>query len=217
VLERSRPHLRVAVFAACGILLSTLVATPAHADEARWPTVRVLIESPVPATLEREGSGPVCSSPCDVDVPLDGSYRIRIAGDSAPTQPFQLHALPGWSRVTLKIDPASPAVHRTGTVIAVVGIVAVVGGLALMGSSGSSSSFGRGLGFLLAGGLTAGVGIFTVAVGLAVAAAGNADPTVTQSAASELGRRRIAAAEPDVLPRATSPAFAIVPSLRFSF
>ena len=154
-MKRSRPYLRVAVLATWGFVFPALVAGRAHADDeasrtsalATWtPTVRVLIESSSKATLERDGSGPVCTSPCDVDVPLDGTYRIRLDGESGTSQPFELRTLPGWSRLTLKVDPSSRGAHAAGTAISVVGAIAVVAGVLVLGSAGSSSSYGNGLG-----------------------------------------------------------------------
>lgn len=104
-----------------------------------------------------------------------------------------------------------------GTAVAVVGVVAVVAGLAVMASASSSSSYGTGLGALLIGGGTAGVGLFLVLAGAVIHAASSAEPTVRQSAMSALGPRHADSVEPDVMHRAAPGVFAVVPSLRFSF
>ena len=69
-----------------------VVAGVAHADPG--PTVRVAIASPVDATLERDGSGPVCISPCDVAP--EAAYWKAVCRYKRTHEPNDL--LGGWRR-----------------------------------------------------------------------------------------------------------------------
>jgi predicted lipid-binding transport protein (Tim44 family) len=158
----------------------------------------------------------VCDAPCDVDVPIDGTYRMRMTGENAPSLPFELRVLPGWSHLDLKVDTGPRAARRAGTTVIVLGVVGILGGGLVAGQAGSAQSLGGGFGALLLGGALAGGGLICVAVGLVLRAANSEEETVTQSAASAGHLVRSAWRVPEPTNRA-APQPLDVPSLHFSF
>jgi hypothetical protein len=115
-------------------------ASPKPAPDG--PHVRVHITTPKQVILYRRAPGStswsrVCTSPCDAEVPLGGSYRITGNGVPA-TAPFSIEANPG-SVVDLAVDPASTGgmigggfLAATGGTIGFVGLV-----LAAVGEAGA--------------------------------------------------------------------------------
>lgn len=82
--------------------------------------VAVHLDAPDEVVLEMQQNGqwvPVCASPCDRAVPLDGNYRIDGSGIRT-SAPFRLQR--GATR--LMIEPSSSAAHAFSVVITVVGV-----------------------------------------------------------------------------------------------
>lgn len=72
------------------------------------------------AVLEEERAGnwqPVCTAPCQKDLPLDATYRISGAG-IRNSNGFRLNAAPG-DRLRLTADTASSTAHTLGMVMLV--------------------------------------------------------------------------------------------------
>lgn len=208
-MRSSRKPLLVAL--AATVLVTMLSAKPASAQA----TVRVFIDSPVKATLERDGVGPVCAAPCDVDVPVDGTYRMRVAGERETSAPFELRVVPGWSRLTLKFDPDARTAHSGAYTVMGVGAFGILGGITIMGLASSARSFGGGVGALLGGGALAGAGLLCVLIGGVWAATRNTE-TVKQSAELAAHGVHTAWRQPEPTNRA-EPASLVLPSLRLSF
>jgi hypothetical protein len=104
------------------------VAPPAAAANA-WVHLEASPDVVLESIVAREA--PLCNAPCDVEVPLDGYYRVT--GPSIlPSSGFRLKALPG-ERVILTVDGASKAVHAGGTNTMVAGgVVAAVGAAVIL-------------------------------------------------------------------------------------
>ncbi len=150
------------------------VSAPANGD-AR---VRVHVNAPRPVTLDHRTKDtpwqPVCESPCDTEVPVEGRYRIT--GDGVHrSRPFRL-APSANGQVTLDVDPGSSAAHAGGVVMLIAGIPAAAVGaiLVIVGVAVTNK------------GTTEAVGAFTLlgGAGLTVAGVvlvGNNSTGVTQS------------------------------------
>lgn len=88
--------------------------------------VVVHIDSPEPVRLESvlgRNNRFVCDSPCDVPVPLQGTYRIT--GGMRPSKQFNFNAKAG-DRVVLSVDPASKGGFAGGIVLVSLGGVSLV-------------------------------------------------------------------------------------------
>lgn len=104
--------------------------------------VHLTVESPRPVVIERlakDGSWqPVCTSPCDRDVPRGETYRVRGRG-VRPSHAFMI-SKDAPQHVTAQIDPASGTVRGLGVAAIIVGFTplvatgaAVVGGALVLG------------------------------------------------------------------------------------
>jgi hypothetical protein len=139
------------------------------------PTVVVHIDSPKPVRLERfDPSRPnwddMCTSPCDVAVPVDGEYRL-VGTDLMASSRFTLEANHG-DRVVLDVSTASKWWFAAGVGMGGAGIIVAVYGLffygegALFSSAGDSQSkqFGDGekavgVAVIAAGAIISGIGV----------------------------------------------------------
>lgn len=175
---------------ACSVVVAVvtmLVSLPAHADgeapRVEGPTVRVHVVAWKAATLERLDSSPVCSAPCDVDVALDGVYRVRLDGALEPSAPFRLQPRTGAASLRLKVLSPSPSAGSEGKGLAIAGAIGVgIGGL-LIGSGASQIDTDTSAVFFLGllGGVTALAGLASVIVGAALLATNSTEPSVEQT------------------------------------
>ena len=105
--------------AAGGVSRSTLASPDAE-------MALVHVDSPEEVSLELErGQGQwwaVCSSPCDVALPLSETYRI-VGRRVLASDPF--HIRPGQS-VVLRVDSASATARTVSVILSVVGLVSVL-------------------------------------------------------------------------------------------
>lgn len=131
-------------------------STAARADEPAAGRVRVHVRTPEAVTLERRAEDSpwerVCSSPCDVDVPVEGRYRIN--GDGVHrSRSFRLEPSPQ-GEVTLDVEPGSSLAHTGGVVMLILGLpTTAVGALMLIVSLLPSGGdlFAPGAGVFLGG------------------------------------------------------------------
>jgi len=145
---------------------------------ATGPTVKVHINSPVLASLQRRPRGgqsflKACDAPCDLDMPLADDYMVTAAGGK--TTAVKLAGQAGQT-VIIDVDPPSDGGKIGGVIMIVVGIIgfsvgAVVDlvGLALEGasdatSSGKSSADGVLIAGLVITGVSLGLGIGGIVV-----------------------------------------------------
>jgi hypothetical protein len=96
--------------------------------------VSVHVEADRAVTLQALASDatrwvPVCSSPCDVEVPLEALYRVVAPGIQASRE-IELEAAPG-DRVVLDVNVRSNAEHQTAQRLTIAGYVAGATGLGL--------------------------------------------------------------------------------------
>jgi hypothetical protein len=115
------------VLAAGGLLIST----PARADGAAMVSLHV--DSPYVVEVERRDPGdktwtPVCTNPCDIDVPVVGQYRVRGRGVT-PSLPITL--TPQGRSALLQVTPGSKDKNRTGWFVVSGGVAATIVGAAL--------------------------------------------------------------------------------------
>ena len=147
--------------------------------------VLVHIDSPDPVRLESvlgKNNRFVCDSPCDVAVPLQGTYRI--SGGVRPSRQFNFNARPG-DRVVLSVDPASKGGFAGGIVMVSLGSVSLlVGSLVyLVAAVVSDVSHGRdGSGGKTVGLVMLGVGVAGLAGGITLMVV-NKSSDVDQSSA----------------------------------
>ncbi len=100
------------------------------------------VDAHSPATLERRGwrgqCGTLCTSPCDLDVPRDGEYRVVTAMKSS--SPFRLRS--GGARVVLRVDDGTDR-RVAGGILIGFGVVSTVVGLGslLVGAAAGSGGF----------------------------------------------------------------------------
>ncbi len=125
---------------------SAPAATEAPAAAAKPEgTVMLHIESPKVVDLERRQGGigaweHVCTSPCDMNVPLFDQYRIAPAADVSESKPFMIDAA-NKDRVSLAVNPGMRTKSRVGTYILIAGVATVVTGVVVViaGTAGSDS------------------------------------------------------------------------------
>ncbi len=92
------------------------------------------VRTPEPVTLERRTEDTpwqeVCASPCDAEVPVEGSYRIT--GDGVhKSRGFHLHP-DGSGQVTLDVEPGSSLGHTAGVIMVIGGIPATAVGAVML-------------------------------------------------------------------------------------
>jgi hypothetical protein len=111
----------------------------------------------------------VCESPCDVELPLEGNYRLQAHGLRS-TRPFRLSGTPG-DRVVVTLDPTSNSTVTAGIVVGSVGVLGMGIGLLVLLDAAEHSALGDGtndtagpvgLGFLAAGAVVTGIGLATL-------------------------------------------------------
>jgi hypothetical protein len=168
--------MRLVRFAAVA-LASALAFAPsfARADGS----VFVHIDAPEQVLLaQRDGRTwkPVCASPCDRQIPQEGSYRIQGRGI---TSSREIYLVPGNGQVFLGVSPQPISLRILGIVgasfggtAALTGLVLAITGAALKdgcngsGSGTCSSSEGTGDAFLLAGAISGLSGLLLSAAGV---------------------------------------------------
>jgi len=129
------------------LVMVPLLAASAFADDAAPPaatpatdTARVHLVASRDVSLDRivaAGFEHVCNAPCDVDVAVDGTYRIT-GSNIRPSHGFKIHAVPG-DRVTLEVDPASQSTHESGRATMIGGGVVAGLGVAVLAYIGASA------------------------------------------------------------------------------
>lgn len=107
------------------------------------PTLLVHIDSPRPVRLEhydpaRSNWDELCNSPCDMQVPVEGDYRIAGVGVKASNR-FAMTGKAG-DRIVIDVNPASKGWFAAGIVGGGVGLLTISVGLyvVLVGAIGSS-------------------------------------------------------------------------------
>lgn len=148
--------LSLAFLATVNVLVVTTPAfaedsSPASPEDAPAPaakadgTVMLHINSPKPVELERRqgdvgGWEHVCTSPCDMNVPLFDQYRIAAAGDITESKPFMIDAA-NKDHVSLGVDPGMKTNSKVGTYVLVAGAATVVTGVIVViaGTAGSNN------------------------------------------------------------------------------
>ena len=136
-----------------------VVSTPAFAEDsppaadsdapapAAKPEGMVLlhVESPKVVEIERRQGEVgawqhVCSSPCDVNVPLFDQYRIAPTADMTESKPFLIDA-GNKERVTLAVNPGMKTKSTVGTYLLVAGVATAVTGVVIVvaGTAGSNN------------------------------------------------------------------------------
>jgi hypothetical protein len=108
-------------------------------------TAWVHLTSDRPVTLERRSEdpgywSPVCSLPCDTNVPLRAVYRITGRGTRA-SAPFQLEARPG-ERIVIDVKRAAVAGLAGGIVLVSTGPLVGLLGVALLAVTSSAQTSG---------------------------------------------------------------------------
>ena len=149
----------------------TPAAPAARAVGQSAATALVHIEAPEPVQLElvqgREGRI-VCTSPCDIALPLDGAYRVT--GSMRASKTFALAARAG-ERVVLEIDPSSRGAFAGGIVLlSVGGATFLLSGLVYLVASAADAISG-GVSGVKTGSLAGmGIGVAGVAGGIVLIA-----------------------------------------------
>jgi hypothetical protein len=109
---------------------------PAAPKILSGPAAFVHIESTRPVQVLYSNSktafdwDPVCESPCDAQLPIEGSYKIRGSGMVTSSE-FRLSAQPG-QRVVLHVSPGAKSGIVWGSVLAGVGVLSTLIGLVVI-------------------------------------------------------------------------------------
>jgi hypothetical protein len=180
--------MRLVRFATVG-LASVLAFAPSFARADGW--VFVHIDAPEQVLLaQRDGRTwkPVCASPCNRQLPQEGSYRIQGRGI---TSSREIYLVPENGQVFLGVSPQPVSLRILGIVgaslggtAALTGLVLAITGAALKDSCGGSRSGtcspsdGTGDAFVLAGAVSGLSGLLLAAGG--IAALGNSNTEVQQ-------------------------------------
>ncbi len=123
---------------------TTTTTTPAATDGM----VILHVNSPTPVEIERRQGEVgawqhVCTSPCDVSVPLFDQYRIAEGADITESKSFMIDAA-NKDRVTIVVDPGMKTKSKVGTYIFIAGAATIVTGvIVVIAGTAGSNQFGN--------------------------------------------------------------------------
>jgi hypothetical protein len=165
-------------------------ATPPVSAPMVGPKVRVHVSAPSTVILYRRPAGTTswtqaCTSPCNIDLPINDSYRV-VGNNVAQSGEFTLGGAPGGS-VDLKVDPQSVGGMVMGGLIggagALIGYVGLLVTLVSLGDDTSENKDARGAGLVM---MALG-GLATVGGVLLFVASAKTDVTTTASGGAPSG------------------------------